>query len=78
MVRAEDERGNYGDLGFRTWGVTARYVTNIMQALGLLLLLGQVVIQFGQNISAVSQFKLCYVVCPLLFAVAGFFMTQIR
>ena len=49
-----------------------------MQALGLLLLLGQVVIQFGQNISAVSKFKLCYVVCPLLFVVAGFFMTQIR
>ncbi|KAG0649034.1 hypothetical protein D0Z07_5046 [Hyphodiscus hymeniophilus] len=69
---------NYGDLGFRTWGVTARYVTNIMQALGLLLLLGQVVIQFGQNISAVSKFKLCYVVCPLLFVIAGFFMTQIR
>lgn len=69
---------NYGDLGFRTWGVTTRYVTNVMQALGLLLLLGQVTIQFGENISAVSKFKLCYIVCPLLFVVAGFFMTQIR
>ena len=49
-----------------------------MQALGLLLLLGQVTIQFGQNISAVSKFKLCYVVCPILFIVAGFFLTQIR
>jgi hypothetical protein len=69
---------NYGDLGFRTWGSTARYVTNIMQAIGLLLLLGQVTIQFGENISAVSKFKLCYVVCPILFVVAGFFLTQIR
>jgi len=69
---------NYGDLGFRTWGTTARYVTNIMQALGLLLLLGQVTIQYGENISAVSKFKLCYVVCPILFIIVGFFLTQIR
>lgn len=69
---------NYGDLAFRTWGQTARYVTNICQALGLLLLLGQVTIQFGENISQVSKFKLCYVVCPVLFVCAGFFFTQIR
>ena len=69
---------NYGDLAFRTWGTTARYLTNILQALGLLLLLGQVTIQFGQNISQVSKFRLCYIVCPLLFVIAGFFMTQIR
>lgn len=69
---------NYGDLAFRTWGTPARYITNIMQALGLLLILGQVTIQYGQNISQVSQFRLCYIVCPLLFIIAGFFMTQIR
>ena len=69
---------NYGDLAFRTWGATARYLTNILQALGLLLLLGQVTIQYGQNISQVSKFRLCYVVCPLLFIIAGFFLTQIR
>ncbi|KAE8440635.1 hypothetical protein EG329_007001 [Mollisiaceae sp. DMI_Dod_QoI] len=69
---------NYGDLGFRTWGTTARYVTNIIQALGLLLLLGQVTIQYGENISQVSRFKLCYIVCPVLFVCVGFFLTQIR
>lgn len=69
---------NYGDLAFRTWGTTTRYVTNILQALGLLLLLGQVTIQFGQNISEVSKFKLCYAVCPVLFVIVGFFLTQIR
>ncbi|CZR69010.1 related to neutral amino acid permease [Phialocephala subalpina] len=69
---------NYGDLGFRTWGTTARYVTNIIQALGLLLLLGQVTIQYGENISQVSKFKLCYIVCPVLFVCVGFFLTQIR
>lgn len=49
-----------------------------MQALGLLLILGQVTIQYGLNISQTSQFKLCYVVCPVLFVCVGFFLTQIR
>ena len=69
---------NYGDLAFRTWGTIARHVVNFIQALGLLLILGQVTIQFGQNISQMSKFKLCYIVCPLIFVIAGFFMTQIR
>lgn len=69
---------NYGDVGFRTWGVTVRHITNVLQAIGLLLLLGQVTIQFGQNISAVSKFRLCYIICPLLFVIAGFLLTQIR
>ncbi|KAJ5771974.1 Amino acid transporter transmembrane [Penicillium odoratum] len=69
---------NYGDLGFRTLGQTGRHVTNILQGIGLLLITGQVTIQFGENISQVSKFKLCYAVCPVLFAVAGFFVTQIR
>lgn len=69
---------NYGDLGFRTWGTTLRYVTNILQAIGLLLLLGQVTILFGQNISQMSKFRLCYIVCPVIFVVVGFFLTQIR
>lgn len=49
-----------------------------MQALGLLLILGQVTIQYGLNISQVSKFKLCYIVCPVLFVCVGFFLTQIR
>ncbi|KAJ5548552.1 hypothetical protein N7513_005786 [Penicillium frequentans] len=69
---------NYGDLGFRTFGNGGRHVTNILQGLGLLLITGQVTIQYGENISQVSKFKLCYAVCPVLFAVAGFFVTQIR
>ncbi|OCK74275.1 hypothetical protein K432DRAFT_409998 [Lepidopterella palustris CBS 459.81] len=69
---------NYGDLAMRTWGSTARHVTNVLQALGLLLILGQVTIQYGENISQVSKFRLCYIVCPLLFVIAGFGLTQIR
>lgn len=69
---------NYGDLAFRTWGSTLRYITNIFQAIGLLLIVGQVTIQYGENISQVSRFRLCYIVCPVIFACAGFFITQIR
>lgn len=69
---------NYGDLGFRTLGRYGRYVTNIFQAIALLLIVGQVTILLGQNISQVSQFKLCYAVCPAIFACAGFCITQIR
>jgi hypothetical protein len=69
---------NYGDLGFRAWGSTVRHLTNIMQALGLLLILGQVTIQFGENISQISKFRLCYAVCPVIFVCVGFFLTQIR
>lgn len=49
-----------------------------MQALALILILGQVTIQNGQALSQVSQFKLCYAVCPVIFIVLGFFLGQIR
>ncbi|KAI1324924.1 transmembrane amino acid transporter protein-domain-containing protein [Xylariaceae sp. FL0255] len=69
---------NYGDLAFRAWGSTARHIVNVIQALGLLLLLGQVTILFGQNISELSKYRICYIVCPLIFIIIGFFLTQIR
>lgn len=69
---------NYGDIAFRTWGSSVRYLTNLMQAIALLLLVGQVTIQFGENISQVSKFRLCYAVCPVLFVCVGFFVSQIR
>lgn len=69
---------NYGDLGFRTLGRWGRHVTNALQAIALLLLVGQVTLQYGQNLSQVSKFKLCYIVCPAIFAIVGFFVSQIR
>lgn len=69
---------NYGDLAFRSWGSTARHIVNVLQAIGLLLLLGQVTIQYGENISEMSKTSICYVVCPLIFAIIGFLLTQIR
>ncbi|KAI8631240.1 transmembrane amino acid transporter protein-domain-containing protein [Xylariaceae sp. FL1651] len=69
---------NYGDLAFRAWGTTARHIVNVLQAVALLLLLGQVTILFGQNISEMSRYTICYIVCPLIFVIIGFFLTQIR
>ncbi|QIW97218.1 hypothetical protein AMS68_002736 [Peltaster fructicola] len=69
---------NYGDLAFRLFGTIPRQLVNILQALALILILGQVTIQNGQALSQVSQFKLCYVVCPIIFVVLGFFIGQIR
>ncbi|CAK4035006.1 amino acid transporter [Lecanosticta acicola] len=69
---------NYGDLAYRSLGTVGRHVTNILQAVALLLVLGQVTLQYGQNISQVSKFRLCYAVCPLLFTIVGLVLTQIR
>lgn len=69
---------NYGDLVYRTMGGPARHVVNVLQSIQLLLITGQVIIQNGQGISQTSKFRLCYVVCVVLFVIAGFFMGQVR
>ena len=69
---------NYGDLGFRIWGNWLRYIINILQALQLIISVGVIVISNGLSISQVSQFRLCYVVCCLIWAIVGFFSGQIR
>lgn len=69
---------NYGDLGFRIWGSWLRYIINFLQALQLILSVGIIVISNGQSISQVSKFRLCYVVCCLIWCITGFFLGQIR
>lgn len=69
---------NYGDLAFRLYGTWARHVVNVLQALALLLILGQVTIQNGQGLSQVSKFRICYAVCPIIFIAAGFALGQVR
>jgi hypothetical protein len=69
---------NYGDLAFRIYGPYARHVVNVMQAVLLLLTLGQVIILEGQGISQVSKFRLCYSVCCVVFVIVGYFIGQVR
>ena len=69
---------NYGDLGFRVWGSWLRYLVNFLQALQLTISVGVIVISNGLSISQVSKFRLCYVICCLIWAIVGFFSGQIR
>ena len=69
---------NYGDLAFRIFGPIPRHCVNILQSIQLCLICGQVIIQNGQGISQASKFRLCYVVCILIFVIAGFIFGQIR
>jgi hypothetical protein len=69
---------NYGDIAFRVFGAPARHAVNILQSIQLCLICGQVIIQNGQGISQASKFRLCYVVCILIFVIAGFLVGQVR
>ena len=69
---------NYGDIAFRVFGSTFRYVVNILQSIQLLCATGLIIISNGQALSQVTKFKLCYAVCCLIWAVLGFGVGQVR
>lgn len=69
---------NYGDLAYRIYGRWFRWLVNTIQSIQLLLSVGNIIIQNGQSISQVSKFRLCYSVCCLIWALAGYAMGQIR
>ena len=69
---------NYGDLAFRAWGRPLRHIVNFLQGLQLLISVGVIVISNGQALSQISKFKLCYAVCCLIWAIAGFVIGQVR
>ena len=69
---------SYGDLAFRLYGPIARYGFNILQSIQLICNVGVIIISNGEALSEASKFKLCYAVCCLVWALAGFFLGQIR
>jgi hypothetical protein len=69
---------NYADLAFRIYGRVPRYIFNILQSLQLVLAVGSIVIVNGQALSQVSWFKLCYAICCLIWALAGYCLGQVR
>lgn len=69
---------SYGDMGFRLYGRWLRYLFNFLQAVQLLLNVGAIVISNGEALSQAVKFKLCYAICCLVWALAGFFFGQIR
>lgn len=69
---------SYGDLAFRTYGTWCRYLVNILQSIQLLCSVAVIIISNGEALSEASKFKLCYAVCCLVWALAGFIIGQIR
>lgn len=69
---------NFADIGFRVYGNWCRTLFNILQSLQLVCNVGALVISNGQALSEAVKFKLCYAVCCLVLAVAGFVLGQVR
>ncbi|MCJ1247132.1 hypothetical protein MMC30_004343 [Trapelia coarctata] len=67
-----------GDVAFRLYGSWARYVVNILQSIQLICNVAVLIIANGEALSEVSKFKLCYAICCLVWALAGFLLGQIR
>jgi hypothetical protein len=62
----------YADLVFRVYGSAARYLVLLFQAIQMLLNVAIILISNGESLSQVSQFRLCYAVCVVVWAIAGF------
>ena len=69
---------SFGDLGFRLYGRPVRYMFNVLQAIQLVLNVGLIIISNGEALSQAAKFKLCFAVCCLVWALAGFIMGQVR
>ncbi|KAJ5913617.1 hypothetical protein N7504_002500 [Penicillium tannophilum] len=69
---------SFGDMGFRLYGPWMRHLFNILQSIQLLLNVGLIVISNGEALSQAAKFKLCYIICCLIWALVGFFLGQIR
>lgn len=68
----------FGDIGYRLYGPWFRHLVNILQAVQLVCNVGAIIISNGEALSEAAKFKLCYAVCCLVWALAGFFFGQIR
>lgn len=69
---------SFGDMGFRLYGRWMRYLFNILQSIQLLLNVGLIVISNGEALSQAAKFKLCFIICCLIWALVGFFLGQVR
>jgi hypothetical protein len=68
----------YSDLAFRIYGRSARYLVLSFQAVQLLLNVAVILVSNGEALSQASKFSLCYAVCVVVWAIAGFLFGQIR
>ena len=69
---------SFGDLGFRLCGRWVRYLFNLLQGIQLILNVGLIVISNGEALSQAVKFNLCFSICCLVWAIAGFILGQVR
>lgn len=75
---------NYADIFMRLFGTKMKHFVNIAQVVQLIMVLGFLILLSGQSISQLSRGTegdlegLCFIVCLLVFTLAGFFVAQIR
>ncbi|KAI9836028.1 MAG: hypothetical protein M1819_001639 [Sarea resinae] len=73
----------YGDIAFRIFGAWARHTVNVLQSIQLFFNVGILILSNGQAIYQLSQGSsgkkgLCFIVCSLVFTLAGFLLGQVR
>lgn len=69
---------SFGDLGYRLGGPVLRHAFNILQGIQLILNVGLIVISNGEALSQAANFKLCFIICCLVWCIIGFFFGQVR
>jgi hypothetical protein len=55
-----------------------QHLFNVLQSIQLILNVGLIIISNGEALSQAAQFKLCYIICCLIWALVGFFLGQVR
>lgn len=68
----------YADAFFRVYGRWARHIINALQFIQILLTVSVLILGNGQSISQISNDKLCFIVCLIIFMAAGMVVGQIR
>ena len=69
---------DYGDVGFRIFGAWCRHLFNVLQSFQFFMNVGLLCIGSGQSIAQMSKEGLCFIICVLVFAIAGCLIGQIR
>lgn len=74
---------NYADLFLRCFGPWSGYFVHVAQAVQLIVIIAYLILLNGQAISQISQVNgtgpgLCFIVCVLVFTLAGMIVGQIR
>ncbi|KAI5474314.1 amino acid transporter [Pseudohyphozyma bogoriensis] len=69
---------HYGDMAERIFGKWAKHGCSILQSIQLVLNVGLICLSNGQSLSQMSNARLCFSVCVVVWAICGMILGQIR